>query len=75
MKCSICGGALTVNNKGEITCPQCSKLKRKLKLTQCNYNDFIYYKVKDTLNLVVDEYLLPDEVNKYVNQGVEVTIK
>lgn len=75
MKCNVCGSPMAVNSKGEVHCPTCSKLKRKISVVKTTYGDFTYYKTKDTVNVVVDEYLLPEELNKLVNQGVEVKIK
>ena len=75
MKCPNCNNNMVVNSKGAVECPVCQKLKRKIEATKVSYNDFEFYKVKKTLNIVVEQYLLPEDVEDLVNRGVEVTVK
>jgi len=75
MKCPNCGGNMAVSSKGALECPVCNNLKRKIEATKISYNDFEFYKVKKTLNIVTDPYLLPEDVEDLVNKGVEITVK
>lgn len=75
MKCSRCQGPLTINNKGQLSCPTCDDIKKKITLFKKQYNALIYYKVVDSLNINVDEYLVPEEIDELITKGVEVKIK
>ena len=73
MKCPKCQGALSVNTKGQITCPICDNLPRRIDLIQVTINDFSYYKIKKVKNFKVeDTVLLSEDVQKLIDQGVEV---
>ena len=75
MKCPNCGGKMIVSSKGALECPICNNLKRKIEATKMTYNEFDFYKVKKTLNIITDEYLLPEDIRNLVNKGVEITVK
>ena len=74
MKCSICGGPLSVNKRGQLECPQCSGVNKKLTVQKFSYNNFEAYKVTKATNVVADEILLPEEVEELIKKGVEVKI-
>jgi len=75
MKCNICGSQLIINSKGELECPVCSKKKRILVISYCKFNDLEYYRVEEVSGILVDRYLLKEEVVELVNKGVEVRVK
>ena len=75
MKCKTCQGPLSVNNKGQISCSVCDTIKRKITVQKVVFNCFEYYKVLDSLNSIVDNCLLPEELDALVKGGVEVKIK
>jgi len=66
---------MTINSKGEIVCPVCSKSKKSLVVTYHKFNDLEYYKVETANNLIIDNYLLKEEVIDLINKGVEVKLK
>lgn len=74
MKCNNCGGNLNINKKGQLECPQCSGVNKKLTVQKFVYNNFEAYKVLKSLNVVVDEVLLPEEIEELINKGVEIRI-
>jgi uncharacterized Zn finger protein (UPF0148 family) len=73
MQCPKCKGALSVNTKGQITCPQCDNLQKRIDLIQVDINDFTYYRIKKVKNFKLDtKVLLAEDVQKLIDQGVEV---
>jgi len=75
MKCNICGSQLIINSKGELECPVCSKKKRVLVVSYHKFNDLEYYRVEEASGILVDKYLLKEEVIDLVNKGVEVRVR
>jgi tRNA(Ile2) C34 agmatinyltransferase TiaS len=77
MKCPKCGGKMVLDGKsGSIKCPTCSKIKRELKVSKHQHNDLTYYKVKNAVNVVTESvFLLPEEIQTFINEGVVVKIK
>ena len=75
MKCSICQGPLSINSKGLLSCPTCSGIKKKLTLGKITYNNFTFYKVLKSTNIVADDYLTSEEVDKFIKKGIEVYLK
>lgn len=65
---------MSINNKGQLSCPTCSKLKRTLTVTGFAFNDLKYYTVKTALNIIVDKLVLQEELDELVKTGVEVKI-
>ena len=66
---------MTINSKGEIVCPVCNSSKKSLVVTYHRFNDLEYYKVEAANNLIVDNYLLKEEIIDLINKGVEVKLK
>ena len=75
MRCSICNGPLTVNKKCQIGCPICDGGTKKIVLTLHKFNDFSFYKVIGFTNIVVDSYLMPEELDAFIKRGVDITTK
>ena len=75
MKCPKCNGDLIVSDKGLLKCPTCDNVKRKLVLLPVKYNDFEFFKVLESANMNVEEYLFGNEVEEYIKQNIEISIK
>ena len=75
MTCPKCKGPMSINSQGALTCLQCVSVKRSLVVSVIQYNDFEAYRTIKSHNLVVDEYLVKEEVEDLINQGVQVEIK
>ena len=75
MKCSICGGQLIINSKGELECPNCSKKSKHLVVSYHKFCDLEYYKVEESSGILVDKYLLKEEIADLIKKGVEVRVK
>jgi hypothetical protein len=75
MKCKTCGGPMSINAKGNIECPKCSKITSKLTIQKYTHGSFYFFKSIKAVNIIVDEFLLPEEVQALIDKGVEVNIK
>ena len=76
MKCSECDSNYQVDGKGRLFCPTCnSNIKKKLNVVSIRYNEIEYYKVMDSDNIATNTYLLPEELDTLIKEGVEVRIK
>lgn len=75
MKCPRCGNPYVVDAKGQLSCPVCSNVKRKLVVAKIAYNDFVAFKTLKAINIIADEYILPAELKSLINEGVSVEVK
>ena len=76
MKCSKCGSNYQVDTKGRLVCPTCnSDIKKKLNVVSMRYNEIEFYKVIDSDNISTPTYLMPNELDKLIQDKVEVRIK
>lgn len=74
MQCPKCGSNYIINSKGELVCPVCSKIRRSVTLKVYRQNDFVFYKVVDSLNISTNTYLLEHDIKMLMKEGVEVKI-
>jgi len=75
MKCPICGSNMVINSKGELVCPICNRQKKKVVVVRNRFNDLVYFRVVSSTGVIVDDYLLEEEIKDLVRKGVEVIIK
>jgi len=73
MKCPKCGNKLTLRD-GQLYCSNCdSNRTRKLAVKREIVNDLEYFRVVSAENIIIDKYLLRDELQQLLNK-VEVKI-